>query len=338
MTAAAFFYEPNAVFCFILGISACWVMGASAAEGSSPRPAILRISGNKGYTFLLFLPVAFFTIAYGNHAMKAERFFGGAAAARPDAVTLAGLPKAIGVMASSFLVEGVLPSAVRIRVEAFQRFEIAFPGADRSPEFILNSTILLFLLVALAPALGRGISRARLLTAASAVSMILAFLAIITLGRTVDNARENTYYAYLFNLLSVIGVCALINPEKLSARRGKFVVAGILLFALVQTGQLLDVTGRIRAANVDADRYYSSLNAFVNEHRSERGFTFRLEGEPPARLDPAFKLTIGYFDDPSAEVEEKRLSRIIHETWWRDDAARYSLQWRGNQWDVSARE
>jgi hypothetical protein len=88
-----------------------------------------------------------------------------------------------------------------------------------------------------------------------------------------------------------------------------------------------------RAASVQIGRdsknmgvYLERIEAFVDTHKADPNFTFRVV-DAPADLDPPVDLFEGYLD-PTAVFTQRRMTEVLFQKYYDDDAPQYVLDGR----------
>ena len=160
----------------------------------------------------------------------------------------------------------------------------------------------------------RSVSRARFRQVAPFVVLlataILAYTFVIAFGRSANEVAAITYYSYVFSVLAVPLVYALVDFERL--RRSQIVAAAILLcgFAAIHAiGTAANARG-VGLVNRDASLFLTRVSAFVDEHGI--GTRLLVRDRTPCREprsdDRARRRLPG---DPGNAVLEKRVTEIL---------------------------
>lgn len=213
---------------------------------------------------------------------------------------------------ASYLVLGLLPAAVHVWAPVYYRYGAHFQGTVFSWSYVLNGLLALAAIIRLVP----GARPDRF--AAAMGSLILIYLTILVVGRTIDDVRGNTYYAYLFFLLATIFLYSLL-PH----RRGAFVLAGLIL---LNTWLTHTVTRDVARTHAEADAYLTALDEFV----ATEGATFNADSVPLS-VDPSVLLRRGYNNDLEAPTEHRRLSQILYPAHYASQNPRFTLQWESHK-------
>ena len=227
-----------------------------------------------------------------------------------DIGNIGALLNGIGRMVEAWTRELVMPSALRLWSAPFERFGKDFHISWTDPFQLVNAIVVLAGLVLFL----RSVSRARLRQVAPLVVLlataILAYTFVIAFGRSANEVAAITYYSYVFSVLAVPLVYALVDFERL--RRPTIVAAAILLcgFAAIHAiGTAANARG-VGLANRDASLFLTRVSAFVDEHRTEHDFSFAIEPHAES-LDPTIGLVVGYPGDPGNAVLQKRVTEIL---------------------------
>jgi hypothetical protein len=272
-----------------------------------------RPSGRVGGRAFLLVPVVTYVLLYAFHLMHAERpgYVDRADGRSPfDIGNIGALLNGIGRMVEAWTRELAMPSALRLWSAPFERFAKDFHISWTDPFQLVNAVVVVAGLVIVV----RSVSRGRLRQVAPLVVLlaaaILAYSFVIAFGRSANEVAAITYYSYVFSVLVVPLVYALVDFERL--RRPTFVAAAVLLcgFAAIHAiGTAANARG-VGRANRDASLFLTRVSAFVDEHRTERDFSFAIEPHAES-LDPTIGLVVGYPGDPGNAVLQKRVTEIL---------------------------
>ena len=97
--------------------------------------------------------------------------------------------------------------------------------------------------------------------------------------------------------------------------------AGSRFFTRAGTAATARDVGRV---NRYPSLFLERVSAFVDVHRSERGFSFAIEPHPES-LDPTIGLVVGYPGDPGRPVLQRRVSEILFSPDYTDRDPKYLL-------------
>lgn len=318
LTAASLFYEVMAVVAFFAGLILLWV---EWRRWRRPAPAILLASG---------IPVVLFSLLYVRHLFRVERL------AYVDRANLPGILD-FGNLASSvskvpevlarWMVEVAVPQALDLRPIVFGRLvkEVRFSWLD--PLHLLSAGLFSVVVVAVVTSVSRKHLARRLPLLVLLASSLLAYTAVLGLGRPPTEILAVTYYLYVFCLLVVVAAYALTDFDAIGPRAAVIAGIGAVAFMGVHASGTRAVAADIGRANRDASTYLTIVSRFVDDHRAEAGFSFALATHPP-NLDPDVVLHRGYPDDVSAPVRVQKLTEILFERYYSDREPRYIIRGR----------
>ena len=278
-----------------------------------------------GHALVLSLPGLLFAAAYAAHLLRVERL---TYVDRPDvhglfdtANLLTVLPRSLEALAH-WTREVALPSALTFTPVAFDRLAKHFAFDGSSPVHLLNVA----LCVAALAVATRCVSRAQMRRAAPLLVLLpaalLTYAAVICLGRPQREVLDTTYYLYTFSLLLVVLVYTLVDFGRMAG--ATTIAAGAVLagFIVLHGTQTQDAAKAIGRANNNASAVLLQIAAFVDAHKAEPDFTFRVVELPPS-VDPKIALREGYPDDPRAVVRTKRLVEILFARYYTEDKPKY---------------
>ena len=227
-----------------------------------------------------------------------------------DIGNIGALLNGIGRMVEAWTRELVMPSALRLWSAPFERFGKDFHISWTDPFQLVNALVVLAGLVLFLRSVSRGRFRQVAPLVVLLATAILAYTFVIAFGRSANEVAAITYYSYVFSVLAVPLVYALVDFERL--RRSTIVAAAVLLcgFAAIHAiGTAANARG-VGLANRDASLFLTRVSAFVDEHRSEHDFSFAIEPHVES-LDPTIGLVVGYPGDPGNAVLQKRVTEIL---------------------------
>jgi hypothetical protein len=298
-----------------------------AAAGALLLIVLRRGSSKPACPALLLLPVVVFSVLYVFHVLHAERLWYVDRADGRAPFDIANVGTMIGGiwrMLETWIRELSMPSALRLWSAPFERFGKAYDDSWTDPLQLANTAVVAAGLVLL----WRSVSRARLSQVAPIVMLLvtgtLAYTFIIAFGRSAEEVAAITYYSYVFSVLAVPLVYALIDFSRL---RGQSIVAagavvcGFAAFHAAGTAATARDVGRV---NRDPSLFLTRVATFVDAHRSERDFSFAIEPHPES-LDPTIGLVVGYPGDPGRPVLQHRVTEILFSPDYTDRDPKYLL-------------
>ena len=298
-----------------------------AAAGALILFVSRRASGKPGCPVLLLLPIFVFSSLYVFHAMHAERlgYVDRADGRAPfDIRNVGSMIAGIWRMLETWIRELAMPSALRLWSVPFERFGKAYEDSWSDPLQLANTAVVVAGLVIL----WRCVSRARMRENARLIVLlcvgILAYTFIIAFGRSADEVAAITYYSYVFSVLAVPLVYALVDFDRL--RGWSLAAAGAVVcgFAVVHAAGTAANARDVGRVNRYPSRFLERVGAFVDAHRSERDFSFAIEPHPES-LDPAIDLVVGYPGESGSSVLHRRVTEILFSPDYTDRDPKYVL-------------
>jgi len=280
---------------------------------------------------LPFAPVSVYAVLYAFHALHAPRlgYVDRADGRAPfDLANIGGVLDGMRRMLGGWLRELAMPTALRLWAAPFERFSKTFHIAWAEPSDVLNAIVVLLGLVVLA----RSVSRARLRNAAPLVLLLMlavcAYAFIIAFGRSADEVGAITYYSYVFSVMTIPLVYALVDFDRMTPRTQAAAISLVGAFAIVHASGTLANAREVGRANRVASRFLMSVAKFVDAHRSEPQFSFAIEPHSES-VDPVIGLLVGYPGDPGARTLSRRVTEILFAPDYTDRDPKYILDASG---------
>jgi hypothetical protein len=275
---------------------------------------------------LLLLPVMTFSGLYAVHALRAARLNYVDRADGQALVESANIGSTVygaGRVLATWGRELALPTALQLTSAPFERFGKSFTVSwDRLQ---LANLVIVALAVAL---LVSSTSRHHFRRVGRFVVLVLIGLIIysvlIAFGRSADEVVAITYYSYVPAVLLVPLFYALVDFDRLSKWKLAAFTALLVAFAAVHATGTIAAIDEVRRVNRYQSLYLSRVIAFVDAHRAEPDFTFRIEPHPES-LDPAILLLAGYPNDPAASRQERRMTEILFAPYYDGRDPKYVL-------------
>ncbi len=253
---------------------------------------------------ILFLPFALFTAIYVFHVMGAERF------------SYTGQSMDLSVRLRS---QGqCLADAVRT-FKDWVFLLMPRPEEPRSFFEIAGGAILLFSLFSI-----RSFKKAALILLLG-VSLCLYVLLVCTI-----RPLPHIHHYYFFLLLIGLILFYSLDFKKFP------VMISILLIAVTAAGAETSWRQLKSAGEVNKPRYnyFSQIERFVDHHRKEPGFSFRIENIFSPGLDPMHPLKPGYGDQPRDHFFQRRDSEILFARYYDPFNPLYVLRWEDRSFRV----
>jgi hypothetical protein len=318
-----------------LGYAVAFTLAALSYEAMVPIAAagafILLVSqrgvNGTGRKALLLLPVVVFSVLYVFHALHAERlgYVDRADGRAPfDIANVGNLISGMWRMLETWVRELSMPSALRLWSAPFERFQKAYDDSWIDPVQLANTAVVaagLFVLWG-------SVSRARLRQAAPLILLlvtgIVAYTFIIAFGRSADEVVAITYYPYVFSVVAVPLVYALIDVNRLRGLRMAAAGALICAFAAFHAAGTAAAARDVGRVNRYPSRFLSRVATFADAHRSEPDFSFAIEPHPES-LDPTIGLVVGYPSDRGGPVVQRRVTEILFAPHYTDRDPKYVL-------------
>jgi hypothetical protein len=286
-----------------------------------------RRLGRRGCAALLALPVGIYTLLYAFHALHAPRlgYVDRADGRAPfDLANIGSILDGMRRMLEGWVRELAMPTALRLWAAPFERFGKNFHIAWSEPSHVVNAVVVLAGFVVLA----RSLSRARLRQSASLVLLLLlavfAYMFIIAFGRSADEVGAITYYSYVFSVIAVPLVYALVDFDGMTPSTRTASASLLCAFAVVHAFGTLANAREIGRANRDASLFLTRVASFVDAHRSEPDFSFAIEPHPES-VDPVIGLLVGYPGEPGARMLPRRVTEILFSPAYTDRTPKYIL-------------
>jgi len=308
-TAGGFFHETIVPIGAIAGLLLLW---HERARGH--RPTIGRVC-------LYLSPLLVFGVAYLFHVMRVERLTyvdtrpGGIFTPR-NLVLLA--PKIIEAIVR-WTTETAVPAALEVYAEPFDRFAKTFAFSAARPMHVMNAVLLFATLAMLASCSSRAHDRQERPLLVFLLAAMAAYVGLICLGRARGEIHLVPYYLYFFHVLAIVLVYAAVDVSRIRAGTAVPAALGLVSLIALQGADTRAVAVSVGRANGDAARYLERVEAFVDAHKAEAGFTFRVVN-PPDDLDPLVTLLEGYPDDRPEKVSDHRTTEILFRRYY-DEAA-----------------
>jgi hypothetical protein len=298
-----------------------------AAAGALILIVTRRGSRQPGRAALLLLPVVTFSVLYVFHALHAERlgYVDRADGRAPfDLVNAASLIGGMWRMLEAWIRELSMPSALRLWSAPFERFGKAYDDSWTDPVQLANTAVVAAGLVLL----WRSVSRARLRQMTPLVLLlvtgIFAYTFIIAFGRSADEVAAITYYSYVFSVLAVPLVYAVIDVDRLHGQKMAAAGAVVCLFAAFHAAGTAATAQEVERVNRYPSLFLTRVATFVDAHRSEPDFSFAVEPHPES-LDPTIGLLVGYPGDAGKPVLQRRVTEILFSPDYTDRDPKYVL-------------
>jgi hypothetical protein len=285
---------------------------------AGPRPGITQL-------LLLSSPVLTFGLLYVFHVLRVQRL---ASVDQPgvqalfDADNLLRAIRTITTALGRWAMELGVPAALDLLVQDFSRFGKRFEFDWSSPLDLSNAVLFAIILLLLARSMTISRLRRNLPLLALLVGGILAYAAVISLGRPLAEVMLTTYYLYVFDLLAVILVYSVVDFDRV--RGGLAVAAGVAAsaFVVLHASGTLEATRMIGWINQKPSQYLTRISRFVDRHRAEPDFSFAIPIYEPT-LDPYIYLREGPADDPKAELQPRRMTQILFERYYAEENPKY---------------
>jgi hypothetical protein len=317
------------------GYAAAFTLAALSYEAMLPIAAAgalvlwrsRRASARLRYPALLLLPVVVFSVLYVFHALRAERlgYVDRADGRAPfDIANIGNMIGGMWRMLETWTRELAMPSALRLWSTPFERFGKAYDDSWSDPLQLANTVIVAAGVVIL----WRSASRARLRQVAPLIILlaaaVLAYTFIIAFGRSADEVAAITYYSYVFSVMVVPMVYALVDYERL--RGPLLTTAGALLcgFAAFHAGGTAANAREVGRVNHNPSLFLTRVAEFVDAHRSEPDFSFAIEPHPES-VDPTIGLVVGYPGNPERPMLHRRVTEILFAPDYTDRDPKYIL-------------
>lgn len=276
------------------------------------------------HALALFAPVLLFGAAYAVHVTKVARL---TYVDRADvhslfepANLLAVVPNSLKVLAA-WTREVALPSALTFVSPVFlrlvKRFEMSW-----SPLHLLNAVVVIALLILLARSVSRANVRRSMPLLILLPAALLAYAAVISLGRPLGEVLGVTYYLYAFAVLLVVLVYAVVDAGTLPSPARAAAALMLTGFCLINGAGTHAAAREIRRANHDASVFLARVARFVDARKHEPDFTFAIRTHVPA-VDPDIPLKEGYPDDPAGPMRSKHLTEILFARYYRQEQPKY---------------
>ena len=207
--------------------------------------------------------------------------------------------------------EFLFPVSVDYTVNPYRRLGKTVGLPDLSPLVLANLAIV----TTGATVVTIGLAKYRKIKELQFATLLLAILCVyclmISFGRSPMGAREVGYYGYLPSLILITILYSLIN---IAHHRSQYritiglLMSGFFILNLFLTHRVVDDIAR---ANTASDIFFQQINTFINQKKSESGFSFNFTKHNRSDLDPVINLSIGYPNDPAAPSKKTRLSTIL---------------------------
>lgn len=314
-SAAVFCHEVMIPISFVAGVL---IVVCARMRGGRWRRSLLVAAA----------PLVVYAAPYVFHVMRAERI---AFVDRHDGrgifvvTSIAGeTPKIV----ARWTKEIMAPSAITFEIEPYSRFLKTYRFRWRAPMHLFDLALSGAGLALLSLTLSRTRIRQNWPVLTLLGAAILAYAALVAAGRSQAEALSISYYLYLFCLMAVALIVSLADLKRLSGWKraaAALVLGGFMLLHATETRAVAVNVGR---SNEEASRFVDQVSAFVDEHRTEPGFTFMIRS-PKKEIDPPFDMRIGYADRPTG-IRKRRVSEILFMPYYDSNTPRYILEWTGN--------
>ncbi len=275
----------------------------------------------------VLVPVIVFSALYAAHALRAPRL---GYVDRADGQALFEAANAGSVLIGAgrvltvWTLELALPAALQLTSVPYERFGKSFAFSWSDPLQMANLAVVVLGVVAT----GFSTSSERLRRvsplAVLLLTGLLTYAALIAFGRSSDEVSAITYYAYLPAVLLMPLVYALVDFDRLSGRRTAVLMAVLVAFAFIHATGTIRTAREVGRTNRYQSLYVTRVISFVDAHRSEPDFSFRIEPHPES-LDPTVVLIAGYPNDPAATRDERRMTEILFAPYYDDRNPKYVL-------------
>jgi len=308
LAAGGFAHETIVLIGIVAGLLLLW---SERAKGQGPTI---------GRVCLYMSPLLLFAVAYGFHAMRVERLT--YVDTRPAGIftgrnlVLLG-PKIVEAVVR-WTMEIAVPAALEVAASSHERLLKAFAFSFRQPVHVMNAALSFTMLVILARSSSRAHGRRERPLLALLLGALAAYVGLICLGRARGEIHLVPYYLYFFNLLAMVLVYAAVDVSRITSRAGTLAAVVLAALVVLEGADTRAAAVALGDTNADAARYLTRVARFVDAHKSDPHFTFRIVN-PPDDLDPLVPLREGYPDDRLAIVSERRTTAILFRR-YNDDA------------------
>jgi hypothetical protein len=278
-----------------------------------------------GRTLALLAPVLIFAVAYVFHLQRVERL---AFVDRPDALGIFDAANLMSLIPRSaaalgrWTAEVALPSALTFVPVPYLRFIKRFLFDWTSPLHLVNAALCAGALVIAARAISRSHLRQQAALLVLLVGALLAYAAVICLGRSPREVFDTAYYLYVFGLLLLVFLYAVVDGHRLGGATR--LAAGLVLagFIVLHGRESLDATRAVGRSNRAASSFLTNLGRFVAAHAGEADFTFRVGAQAPA-INAEVVLRAGYPDDPAAPVRRTHVAAVLFAKYYSEQSPKY---------------
>ncbi len=127
--------------------------------------------------------------------------------------------------------------------------------------------------------------------AALLVTLLAIYTVLNSVGR--DYAENNTYYVYFFALLGVVLLYSFLDFSRSTRLAQTLALAILVVFIAANAVRTLEISRDVQASTQEPNRYFDHIQAFVDQHRNEPGFSFAIL-DTPKKTDPTTKVWLGY--------------------------------------------
>jgi hypothetical protein len=276
---------------------------------------------------LLVTPVVTFLLLYVVHVVRATRL-GFVDSGRPE--PLSALELAVDVVWRSARLVGAwtrdltMTTALQVGGDPGIRMWRSFEPSWSDPLLILNVLVVLATLALVGMSVSREWARRTVSLLVVLGFLVVAYPALIAIGRPEHWTVATTYYAYPFGLLSVVVLYSLVDVNRLPGWRQPVLMMLVWMFAGLHAHATWNTSWEIHWWNRPYAEFFTRVGDFVDAHRSEPGFSFSIEPHPEG-IDPETTLLVGYPDDPDPEIRVRRMSEILFAPYYNAAAPMYVL-------------
>jgi hypothetical protein len=130
--------------------------------------------------------------------------------------------------------------------------------------------------------------------AALLLTLLVIYIFLNSFGR--DYAETNSYYIYFFSLLCFILLYSLLDFTHVPRHAQALALAILVVFLAANACRTLEIAREVGSIAQTTNPYFARIEAFVEEHRNEPGFSYAIL-DAPKKIDPDTKLWLGYFND-----------------------------------------
>lgn len=160
--------------------------------------------------------------------------------------------------------------------------------------------------------------------------VIAIFLATISIFRTNTHGEtyilDNSFNAYMFSIFLIVMLYSAIFSKPTTKLERQSLACFILVPAIMSGFQVVRLNEWIKQSEQPYREYFAYVDSFVQEHKGEQDFTFRVDS--PIQDKMKFRLfTVIWNDPPERVFGNYTMTQSLYGEYWDNDNPKYVLEY-----------